>query len=151
MTRRPLPTIFGPALLLLAACGEASPPAPAPAAKPVESSPPAPVNIEPGQGLPPISSAAPRYVGRWAATEALCRDGAWRFRSDGLSTAGEVSCAFDKVTEKPGGYDIDATCIAQAPPKQSRIGLTFAESAKAMMVDGGPFSGPVALIYCGAE
>lgn len=150
MALRPLTRAILAAALLLAACGEAA----APPAQPPQAKPPPPpeaaAEIKPGEGLPPASSAN-RYVGRWAAAETACGHAAWRFTVTDLNTAGEVSCKFDRVTRTAAGYDIDATCVAQAPPEKSVIRLTFAESAKAMMVEGGPFSGSVGLIYCGAR
>ena len=97
--------------------------------------------------LPP-SSAEHRYVGRWAATEQLCTSGTWRFEPKRLDTAGDVSCAFDSIEKAPGGYDIRATCTAEAPPQPDTIRLRFAESAQAMLVQSRvlPSAG---LIYCG--
>ena len=149
-------------LLALAACGQNSgnetaantemvaSPAPLPAATPTAGPAPAttPASaVIPGTTLPP-SSADPRYAGRWATDAGLCRDGAWVFRPKRLDTAGEVSCTFDRVATVPGGYDIDATCTAEAPPKPDRITLRFAESAKAMLVESKTFRS-VGLIYCG--
>ncbi|MET0272074.1 MAG: hypothetical protein ABW360_03705 [Phenylobacterium sp.] len=134
--RHPLTAL---ALLVLAGCGQAAPPpqpkAPAPAAAPAVS--------------PTPQAGDYRYVGRWAATEALCKDGAWVFAPGKLATAGEVSCIFNRVTPTPSGYDVAATCQAQAPPEPARLTLTFAESADAMRVEGGPFSARVGLIRCG--
>lgn len=138
--------------LLLAACNQPAPPpdkpalAPAPA-PPIDSQPEA--EIRPGQGLPD-ASAQNRFVGRWAAADTACGHAAWDFTATDINTAGEVSCKIDRTTRTPaGGYDLDVTCVAQAPPEKSVLHLTFAESAKAMMVEGGPFSGSVGLIYCG--
>lgn len=97
--------------------------------------------------LPP-ADAPLRFVGRWAWADDRCAQDAWTFRADGLSTPGEVSCTWDDIREAPGGYDIDATCVAQAPPQPYTFHLRFAESARAMMVQGGPMA-PIGLIYCG--
>ena len=97
--------------------------------------------------LPPPDTKY-RYVGRWAATEQLCASGAWRFAPKRLDTAGEVSCSFDSVAQAPGGYDIQATCTAEAPPQPDTIKLRFAESAQAMLVDSHVLP-PAGLIYCG--
>ncbi len=100
--------------------------------------------------LPPPSETTPRYVGRWAAASLGCEQPAWRFEERRVSTQGEVSCEFNDVQITPTGYTIQATCTAQAPPTQETIQLSFAESARAMMVSGGPWSGGIGLTYCGA-
>lgn len=99
--------------------------------------------------LPPPSETTPRFVGLWAASAEGCSDPAWRFEATRVSTRGEVSCAFDNVALTDAGYEIAATCTAEAPPAPYRINLSFAESARAMMVSGGPWS-PIGLVYCGA-
>jgi hypothetical protein len=159
MAIRTLTSLTLGAALLLTACGEParSPAQPAPAPAPAISDPTAPpepapapaATIKPGQGLPPASSPK-RFIGRWAAAETACGHAAWDFTATDINTAGEVSCKIDKVTRTAtSGYDLDVTCTAEAPPEKSVLHLTFAESAKAMMVEGGPFSGSVGLIYCG--
>ena len=101
----------------------------------------------PGE-LPPASSPT-RYVGQWAAASLGCAEPAWRFEADRLTTKGEVSCAFMQVTPTPSGYDIAARCLAEGAERASTLRLRFAESAKAMLVSGGPFSGEIGLTYCG--
>jgi hypothetical protein len=125
------------AALLLAACG----PAPQP---PADKASPAP---EPSISPSPSPEPA-RYIGRWAAEERLCKDGAWEFAAMDLSTAGEVSCDFHKVQEAPGGYDVDATCFAEGARTDETIKLRFAESAGAMLVESKTFR-PIGLIRCG--
>ena len=102
---------------------------------------------EPGK-LPPANGVTPRYVGRWAATAQLCASGAWRFYATHLETAGEVSCSYNRVDKVPGGYDLHATCTAEAPPAPDLIKLRFAESAQAMLVDSNTLKS-TGLIYCG--
>lgn len=97
----------------------------------------------------PEETSAPRFVGKWAVSQDLCADPAWTFRPDGVSTQGEVSCNFDTVTETSSGYQIAATCYAEAPPAPYEIQLAFAESAQAMLLTGGPWSGQTGLVYCG--
>jgi hypothetical protein len=96
----------------------------------------------------------PRYVGRWAAREELCAEGAWRFEAMDLSTAGEVSCDFRRVEEVPGGYDVDATCHAEGSQTDEVIKLRFAESAAkdngAMLVASKTFQ-PIELIRCSGD
>lgn len=129
------------AVLLLGACQrEATVQSPAP--------PPVAANADGRASLPP-AAASNRYVGLWAVDAAACADPPWRFEARRLSTRGEVGCAFDAVREVPAGYEIAATCTAQAPPEPHTIKLSFAESAEAMRVEGGPWSEPIALVRCG--
>jgi hypothetical protein len=98
------------------------------------------------RSLPP--PGADRYVGLWADSEAGCADPAWRFEAQRVTTQGEVSCAFNNVQMTDTGYLIQATCTAEGPPTPQEIQLSFAESARAMMVSGGPWA-PIGLTYCG--
>lgn len=95
------------------------------------------------------AEAPARYVGRWAATPELCKDGAWKFAEMDLSTAGEVSCDFQRVREVPGGYDADALCLAEGSRSEETIQLRFPESAGGMTVTSQTFKG-VGLERCDA-
>ena len=124
-----------------------NPPTTAPPAEPPGQPVAADTTTPPGE-LP--SAASPtRYVGEWTAASLSCADPAWRFEADRLTTKGEVSCAFMQVTPAAGGYDIAARCLAEGEERASTLRLRFAESAKAMLVSGGPFSGKIGLTYCG--
>lgn len=125
-------TLFFFALLALSACGQPAPQAEAPA----ETATP-----------PAMVQTAPRYVGQWAADESLCAEGAWVFEAGHVSTAGEVSCDLTSVRDVPGGYDIDATCLAEGETSANPIALRFPDSADGMLVEGGPWQ-PVSLIRC---
>lgn len=98
------------------------------------------------RSLPP--PGADRFVGLWAASAEDCADPAWRFEARRVTTQGEVSCTFNDVQMTDTGYLIQATCTAEGPPAPQEIQLSFAESARAMMVAGGPWS-PIGLTYCG--
>lgn len=100
------------------------------------------------QMLPPPSQNTPRYVGLWATSAEGCANPAWRFEEREITTQGEVSCAFETVTLSDRGYDISAQCTAEAPPAPYELQLSFAESARAMMVAGGPWQPSVSLVYC---
>lgn len=99
--------------------------------------------------LPPADENQPRYVGLWAAAALGCEEPAWRWEARRVSTRGEVSCEFNDVQMTATGYTIQATCAAQAPARKETIQLSFAESARAMMVSGGPWEGNIGLTYCG--
>lgn len=136
-------TAVAAASLALIACADPAEPEPEPeAAAQVGEAEPLP------HTLPPPAEETPRYVGLWATTADGCADPAWRFEADGISTQGEVSCEFNDVRMTAGGYDIAATCHAQAPPEQRNIQISFAESARAMMVTGGPWDPAPSLVYC---
>jgi hypothetical protein len=98
--------------------------------------------------LPAPSAGTPRFVGLWAASADGCSDPAWRFEAQRVTTQGEVSCTFNTVQMTSTGYLIQGTCTAEGPPAPQQIQLSFAESARAMMVSGGPWT-PVGLTYCG--
>lgn len=100
--------------------------------------------------LPPPSEATPRYVGLWATTAEGCSEPAWRFEERRITTRGEVSCEFQNVAMTDNGYEIQAQCTAQAPPEAHTINLSFAESARAMMISGGPWQSGTALVHCSA-
>ncbi len=112
------------------------------------SSEPVAQNTAPASPLPKVSpEAPPRYVGRWAAREGRCAEGAWRFEAMDLSTAGEVSCDFRRVDEVPGGYDVDATCHAEGTDTEEVIRLRFPDSAGEMLVESRTFK-PIGLVRC---
>lgn len=99
--------------------------------------------------LPPPSATTPRYVGVWAHTAVGCDVPAWTFRPDGVSTQGEVSCSFNDVQLTDAGYAIQSACHAEGETTQHEIQLSFAESARAMMISGGPWDDAPSLVYCG--
>jgi hypothetical protein len=98
--------------------------------------------------LPPPSSL--RFVGLWAADVKACSTAAWRFTDTGLSTPAGSHCTFSKVSAVPGGYDIAASCTAEAPPKPETITIRFAESAQAMLFESDAIA-DAGLVYCGRE
>lgn len=100
--------------------------------------------------LPPPSETTPRYVGLWATTAEGCAEPAWRFEANRITTRGEISCEFQNVAMTERGYEIQAQCTAEAPPVPHTIELSFAESARAMMVSGGPWQSGTALVFCAA-
>jgi hypothetical protein len=143
--------LLGAAAVALAACGPktaAPPPAPAPVTAP-EPEPAAPARpAAPGTALPSPDQAA-RYMGRWAAAVAACDDEAWVFRRDGLDGPAGARCTFEAVGRTASGYEITARCAGPARRGAATLHLRFAESAKAMLVDGGPFGSGAGLIWCG--
>lgn len=136
--------ILACALVALAACGQTERAPDPEAAAAIGDAIPLP------QTLPAPRADALRYVGRWASSAANCASGAWVFELDGVNTAGEVSCNFNNIQITPSGYMIDASCTAEGPPTLHRIQLSFAESAQAMMVSGGPWGQEIGLVHCPA-
>ena len=101
------------------------------------SGPDADINasLEPVAGPPSHSAEPPRFVGRWAASERLCRDTPWRFTESELSTPAGSACRFTDVREVPGGYDIAARCTAEGPEHDDVLKLRFPESAGGMLFE----------------
>jgi len=128
----------------LIACTDPALPAPDPeAAAEIGPSEPLPST------LPAPSESQPRFVGLWATAQAGCESPAWRFRADGVSTQGEVSCEFGTLEINATGYTVPATCHAEGDTSTHTMQFSFAESARAMMVSGGPWQPPNSLVYCG--
>ncbi|WP_137390685.1 hypothetical protein [Rhodoligotrophos defluvii] len=90
---------------------------------------------------------APFFVGRWAAEEAMCGNAAWQFTESSISTPGHVVCKFNQVDNVGGVYQIDATCTAEGPPARYQLKISYAQSAGALLVEGGPFQ-PIGLVAC---
>ena len=133
----------GACLAMTVSCSRPSDPEPDPhAAAQVGDTEPIPST------LPPPSATTPRYVGLWATTAEGCDDPAWRFEARRVSTQGEVSCEFQDIATTDHGFDIQARCTAESPPTPYAIQLSFAESARAMMISGGPWQSGTALVYC---
>ncbi len=131
--------------LAMIACTEPAEPEPDPeAAAQIGETQPLPST------LPAPNASTPRYVGLWATTAEGCTEPAWRFEENRISTRGEVSCEFQNVAMTDRGYDVQATCTAESPPTPYNIQLSFAESARAMMIAGGPWQQGTALVYCGS-
>lgn len=133
--------------LVLAACGReaADPGTPAVAPEPPTAAGPAPTTA--------VTSDVPQpapYVGRWAATAALCAHGAWMFEPGRVATAGEVSCDFTTVRPQGAGYQISAKCLSEgtAEPQVFQLALAGAGPAQSMTVTGGPWAGPTTLVRC---
>ena len=107
------------------------------AANAVASGPDADINasLEPVAGPPSHSAEPPRFVGRWAASERLCRDSAWRFGESELSTPAGSTCRFTDVREVPGGHDIAARCTAEGRERDDVLKLRFPESAGGMLFE----------------
>ncbi len=99
--------------------------------------------------LPPASAGA-RFVGKWAKDQKSCESAAWQFTASALRTPTGGNCSFDRVTDVPGGYDIQATCSAKEPPAPDSITIRFAESAKAMLFDSKTL-GNAGLVFCGRD
>jgi hypothetical protein len=146
--------LTGAALLTLAACApsaEHKQAEPTPAASDSAATVPAASGsaVVPGTTLPPAGDGTPRYVGRWATRADLCEGGAWVFTRDHFGIEDGPECHFDRVAEAPGGYRIAARCTANGKQSRSDVTLRFAESARAMLVEGLAALPDTGLIYCG--
>jgi hypothetical protein len=104
--------------------------------------------VEAGELPPP--GPQPRFVGKWAADQKSCDSAAWAFTTTALRTPAGSSCQFGQISEVPGGYDIQATCTAEAPPKADTLKIRFAESAKAMLFSSKTIA-DTGLVFCGRD
>jgi hypothetical protein len=100
-----------------------------------------------GTSLPPPGDGL-RFVGQWASKAENCGDLAWRFTADRLETPAGSVCTFTDVKAVPGGYDIAASCTAEAPPRDDTLEIRFAESAKAMLFESNTIA-DAGLVFCG--
>ncbi len=99
--------------------------------------------------LPP-PGPSPRFIGNWAADQKSCGSRAWQFAATTLRTPAGSSCSFTKVTEVPGGYDVQATCTAEGPAAEDVLKIRFAESAKAMLLESRTIT-DTGLVFCGRD
>jgi hypothetical protein len=98
--------------------------------------------------FPKEAAAAYRFLGRWAAKAGNCPTQAWRFSATELRTPAGSQCTFRKVSEVPGGYDIEARCTAEGPATDDKLKLRFAESAKALLFESKTIA-DAGLVRCG--
>jgi hypothetical protein len=98
----------------------------------------------------PQASEGLRFIGNWAADERSCEAKAWQFTQTTLKTPAGSACSFNRVTEVPGGYDIQATCTAEGPPSSDTLKIRFAESAKAMLFESQSIADS-GLVFCGRD
>jgi hypothetical protein len=148
-------TLAVAAIALLAGCNNNSPSGEA-SNQPMSTNQPAvesPVNTaaEPQQaGDLPKPGVTPRFVGKWAADQKSCESAAWQFTATTLRTPAGSACSFERVSEVPGGYDIQATCTAESPPTPDTLKIRFAESAKAMLFESTAIA-DTGLVFCGRD
>jgi hypothetical protein len=150
------------ASLLLASCGlgsgedassigssEGAPPSGAPAG---------PSGAPAGPSAAPAASSAEAaaseetdwfFVGRWASDVENCEDQAWVITAAGLRTPGHVACTFDEVDSTLRGAAAHAKCTAEGPPQRWTLQFSYAESARALLIEDGPFA-DVGLVACEA-
>lgn len=120
---------------------------PAPPA-PLETASVDPVTASaPGAILPPTTMQY-RYIGRWAATSALCEGGAWTFSTRKLATTGKIDCDLPVVATVPSGYEMQGICKTGGTKTVQTLKLVFDEPAKRLHVSGQTV-GPATLLYCG--
>jgi hypothetical protein len=96
----------------------------------------------------PRQGAGPRFVGQWAANEGSCKSDPWLFTESSLHTPAGSTCSFNRVTEVADGYDIQATCSAEAPPTSDTLEIRFDEAARSMRFGSETIAGDT-LVFCG--
>jgi hypothetical protein len=132
---------MGLAVVMLAAAGcgprDAAAPSPAPAAKTGPAS---------ATGPAPPSAPPPFFAGRWAAREELCADQPWIITASELRTPAGVTCGLG-APEGAGPTEVDASCTAEGPPRSWRLRFAYAQSARALLIENGPFA-DIGLVRC---
>ncbi|HEU4618475.1 MAG TPA: hypothetical protein VFV10_10560 [Gammaproteobacteria bacterium] len=123
------------ALLLMAACGR-------PSGDGAATGAPASTDSRAS-----AASAPTFFVGRWASDVARCSDAPWTISTQGLRTPGHVVCSFREIERTVRGAAADATCTAEGPPQEYTIQFSYAESAKALLIEDAPFN-DVGLVRC---
>ncbi|HEX6866759.1 MAG TPA: hypothetical protein VF122_05970 [Caulobacteraceae bacterium] len=119
-------------MLALAACDQSAPQA--------KSEPAPQPTVQPTPQPPDF------YVGRWAVETDDCGDRAWTFTASSLA-APDGACRFDAVKSVPEGVEIAATCDWLGETRKPQMRLSYAQSAKALLVMEGP-SGDMGLVAC---
>lgn len=92
------------------------------------------------------------WVGDWAATAALCRDGRWRMGRDRIVTAGETSCSVDgEKADVDGAVTLDLACAAEGATSSERWVLEPLADGRMTVtrVGGGNVIAKVTLGRCG--
>lgn len=99
----------------------------------------------------PSTTAAPRFVGRWASSASQCQDPVV-LQARRLS-AGGSDCDFDKVETSLAGYSVVAECHSAAGLKPVRLTIVTPNQPKIsiLTISGGPFRAPAPLQRCPAQ
>jgi len=98
----------------------------------------------------PSAEVPPFYVGRWATRENLCGTDVWVIDERGLQAPQGASCRFDGAPQGAGPVEIDASCTAGGASRTWRLRLSYAQSARALLIENGPFA-DTGLIRCGSS
>jgi hypothetical protein len=96
----------------------------------------------------PRQGAGPRFIGQWASNEGSCKSDPWLFTGTSVHMSGGLSCSFNRVVEIPDGYDIQATCGADAGPTSDELEIRFDEAARRMRVQSETIPDED-LVFCG--
>ena len=96
------------------------------------------------------AEAAPRFVGRWAASASQCPD-ALVIQPRSLKAA-DSDCDFAKVDANSAGYTVAAVCRNKTGPNPVRLTIVTPDQARISMltIAGGPFKDGVPLERCPA-
>lgn len=124
--------------LLLAACGESAPQPDATS----KSDPPMESAVGPEAQTPGF------YIGRWAEKTQDCGGRAWTFSADRLIAPPGI-CVFENISLVDEGVEIDADCSWEGETTTTHMRLSYAQSARALLVMDGP-AGDLGLVACPA-
>lgn len=89
------------------------------------------------------------YIGRWAETTQDCGGRAWTFSADRLIAPPGI-CVFETIALVDEGVEIDADCSWESETTSVQMRLSYAQSARALLVMDGP-SGDLGLVACPAD
>ncbi len=98
---------------------------------------------------PPASAETPpTFVGRWAASDAQCKD-PWVVAARSLKAA-DVTCEFAQVQQTTAGYSVASVCRRNGGPEPGHLNMIMTDPQRPtlMTVSGGPFDGAMALQRC---
>ena len=98
----------------------------------------------------PDPSGAPAFVGRWAASKAVCGQKPWILQAGELRSPGALSCQFVRIDPTPAGYTVLSVCSIGKVEEPTRLALTLTgEGAdRSLTLSGGPFAEPAPLTWC---
>jgi len=109
----------------------------------------------PNPGSPMESAVGPEpqtpgfYIGRWAEKTQDCGARAWTFTANRL-VAPPGACVFATVKRVDEGVEVDADCSWEGETTSAQMRLSYAQSARALLVRQGP-SGDIGLVACPAR
>jgi hypothetical protein len=116
-----------------------------------------PIGSAPAERAPPRfaagSTGPPAFVGRWAASKAVCAEQPWILQAGGLRSPGVLSCQFVRVDPTNAGYTVLSICSVGKVEEPTRMVFTITGEGqeRSLTLSGGPFEEPAPLTWCGEQ